>query len=167
MGYNTSFSLSSDLIEQWEAVPKFQRSALVQRLLREEFSGSTTKISKKKVNKLIINSNAVEKVNKSNPDINLVIGTWKEVLGEPDGTQAENRRYAKLLIDKRGLERAVGAIKAVAPIKGKKFSPKITCIKHLYYKWGDLEDFYQRKKADDEDPDRELTQEELNKEFGL
>lgn len=108
-----------------------------------------------------------QKVDKRNPDIQLIVDTWDKVLGMPDGTQAENRRYAKLLIDKRGLERAAGAITAFQAIKGKKYSPKITGLKSLYYKWGDLEDYYLRKKADDEDPERELTQDELNKEFGL
>lgn len=48
MGYVASFSLTSDLIKDWEEVPRTQRSALVQRLLREEFSGSTTKLTKSK-----------------------------------------------------------------------------------------------------------------------
>ena len=77
MGYNISVSLTHDLIPGWEAVPKFERSKLVQRLLREEFSGSTTKV-KKKVNKLVINSKAVEKVDKRNPDITAVISYWLE-----------------------------------------------------------------------------------------
>lgn len=125
------------------------------------------KVKEVRVVRTVPTGGTLEKVDKRNPDIQLVIDTWDKALGMPDGTQAENRRYAKLLIDKRGLERAAGAITAFQAIKGKKYSPKITGLKSLYYKWGDLEDYYLRKKADDEDPERELTQDELNKEFGL
>lgn len=117
----------------------------------------------------IARSSEVAKVDKRNPDVQALIDAWESELGALHGKQAENRKYAQILIKRKdiGLERAVGAIKAFKAIKGQKYSPKIVDIQSLYRKWADLEDFYLRKKADDEDPDRELTQEELNREFNL
>lgn len=108
-------------------------------------------------------------LDKRNPDVQALIDAWESEMGKLHGKQAENRKYAHILIKRKdiGLDRAVGAIKAFKAIKGQKYSPKIVDIQSLYRKWADLEDFYLRKKADDEDPDRELTQEELNREFNL
>lgn len=116
-----------------------------------------------------VRSSEVAKIDKRNPDVQALIDAWESEMGKLHGKQAENRKYAHILIKRKdiGLERAVGAIKAFKAIKGQKYSPKIVDIQSLYRKWADLEDFYLRKKADDEDPDRELTQEELNREFNL
>lgn len=46
MGYNTSISLTKELSEQWEELPKFERSRIVQKLLTNYFEGK--KIPKKK-----------------------------------------------------------------------------------------------------------------------
>lgn len=37
MGYNTSISLTKELSEQWEELPKFERSRIVQKLLTDYF----------------------------------------------------------------------------------------------------------------------------------
>ena len=109
----------------------------------------------------------IVKQDKRNPDVQLVVDTWLQEVGPPDGTQAENRRFAKLLIQKHGLERSVGAVKAVKPSRSLRFNPSITSIKDLYYKFGKLEEAYSREKKNQQDPERELTPEELKKEFGL
>lgn len=107
------------------------------------------------------------KVDKRNPDIQQVIDTWLQVVGDLDGPQAEHRRYAKLLLDKKGLEAVLAAIRAIPPTRGQKYAHSFTSIQDLYRKYEKLREFYIRKKVEQNDPEKELTNEELKRKYGL
>lgn len=127
MSYTSTVSLSDDLIDDWKAIPRMERSALVQRLLREEFSGSTAKV-KKKVNKLVINSKAVVKqptgkIDKRNPDIDDVLAYWAQATGLPINSKVPlNRANAKTLLNRRSLSQVKQLIDGAALANMDKYS---------------------------------------------
>ena len=56
----------------------------------------------------------------------------------------EQRRYAKFLIKDYGIDKVLQGIKAVSAARGRPYSPSITSLKELHFKWGKLVDFYKR-----------------------
>lgn len=162
MKFVTTVSLPIEMAKDWQSIPAQTRSKVVTGLLQEYFSGiEPAKDTKSYLLNKQINKSEV-KQDKRNPEVQGIIDTWLEYVGQPDGTQAEQRRFAKLLINKHGYERSIGAVKAVTPSRSLRFNPSITSIKDLYYKFGKLEDAYQREKKTQDDPEREPTQEELD-----
>lgn len=130
MSYTATVSLSDDLIEGWKEIPAMERSKLVQRLLREEFSGSTTK-----VNKLLTNSKAIEKVDKSKPEINLMFEQWATITGVPiNGQQKANRNACSNLLKKHGVAGVQRLIQGVAKAQGQEFAPQIANFVQLQTK---------------------------------
>lgn len=130
MAFTVNISLTTDLLDIWESIPKFERSATIQRLLREEFGAA--KITKKKTGK-------------RDPGTSMVYDTWKEILGVFDGNDTEQRRYASLLSKKYG-DKTVNAIKLVKVIRAsdEELKPTFGNLKDVYYKWSKIEDFYNR-----------------------
>lgn len=132
MSYTVTVSLSDDLIDGWKEIPAMERSKLVQRLLREEFSGSTTKV-KKKVNKLVTNSKAVERVDKSNPDITTVINYWLEQtpFKIPSKDMAMNRNNVSTLLRKYSLKDVETLIRTTMAAHADQFASKEQKAKSL------------------------------------
>lgn len=56
----------------------------------------------------------------------------------------EQRRYAKFLIKDYGKDKVLEGVRAVAAARGRPYSPSITSLKELHFKWGKLVDFYKR-----------------------
>lgn len=59
----------------------------------------------------------------------------------------EQRRYAKFLLKDYGLEKVLAGIQATLAVRGRPYSPSITNLKELHFKWGKLVDFYKRNTA--------------------
>jgi len=79
-----------------------------------------------------------------NADIIEVMQTFEQVLDVKLRPVDEQRRYAKFLIKDYTKEKVLGAIIAIEAMRGKPFSPSITSLKELHFKWGKLVDFYRR-----------------------
>ena len=79
-----------------------------------------------------------------NADIIEVMQTFERVLDVKLRPVDEQRRYAKFLIKDYTKEKVLGSIVAIELMRGKPFSPSITSLKELHFKWGKLVDFYRR-----------------------
>jgi hypothetical protein len=113
MSYTATVSLSDDLIERWREIPAMERSKLVQRLLREEFSGNNAKITK------IVR-------NQPMPEINQMFEQWEKITGIPiNGQQQANRRACSNLLKKYGSEKLIQLIQGVAKAQSEEFAPQI------------------------------------------
>lgn len=56
----------------------------------------------------------------------------------------EQRRYAKFLIKDYGKEKVLQGIQAALAVRGRQYSPSITNLKELHFKWGKLVDYFAR-----------------------
>lgn len=84
---------------------------------------------------------------KRDPEVQGVIEKWTEVIGNMPRQQYQ-RRAAKTLLQRHGIERVLGAIKAVEASKGERYAPVIPTLEALRDRWTELEIFYQRKSKD-------------------
>lgn len=90
-------------------------------------------------------ANAPEQAQYGNPDINEVIGYLKESVPLLDGSQRENRQYAKLLLDKvakvgKDPTKSVDAVKFIinSAVQSSFHSKNATSMKYLYYHAGSI-----------------------------
>lgn len=86
-----------------------------------------------------------EKKEYGNPEVNKLIETFTSVTGLRLVKLAEQRRFASLLIKANGIENCLVACGVVAATIEDQYAPRISDIKELYYKWGNLQ-VYARKK---------------------
>jgi len=56
----------------------------------------------------------------------------------------EQRRYAKFLIKDYGREKVLQGIQAALAVRGRQYSPSITNLKELHFKWAKLVDYFAR-----------------------
>ena len=80
-----------------------------------------------------------------NVEVNQLIETFTSLTGLRLTKLTEQRRYASLLIKANGLPDCLGACAAVAASIEDQYAPRISDIKELYYKFGQLQ-VYARKK---------------------
>lgn len=137
MSYTATVSLSDDLIEGWKEIPPMERSKLVQRLLREEFSGSSIKITKLVKNQPM-------------PEINQMFEEWEKITGIPiNGQHQANRRACSNLLKKYGPEKLIQLIQGVAKAQSEEFAPRIANFCQLQAKQDTLI-LWGRKQAQDQ-----------------
>lgn len=79
-----------------------------------------------------------------NPDVNKLIETFTSLTGLRLTKLAEQRRYGSLLIKAHGLENVLAGCAVVAATIEDQYAPRISDIKTMYYKFGDLQ-LYARK----------------------
>lgn len=136
MNFIVTVSLPSELIADWEAIPKQERSLTVQKLLKEYFSGSTTPVKKKLINK---QTTSIEKVDQSVPEINEMFEEWEKITGVPiNGQQQANRRAAYNLLRKYGRSKLIQLIQGVAKAQDEEFAPQIANFSQLQAKQDSL-----------------------------
>lgn len=133
MSYVVHVSLSKELADYWEDLPKGERSGVVQNLLTEYFKTKKVK--------------TVKKPAAENKEVTEAIELWTRLLGAPDGSIKLNRQYAKTVITKYGLEKTISAIKIIAALKQdekieEKFKPKFGRFADLHDKWSKVQDYY-------------------------
>lgn len=80
-----------------------------------------------------------------NPDVNKLIETFTSLTGLRLMKMTEQRRFASLLIKANGIDNCVAACAVVAASIEDQYAPRISDIKELYYKFGQLQ-VYARKK---------------------
>lgn len=80
-----------------------------------------------------------------NPDINKLIETFSSLTGLRLMKMTEQRRYGSLLIKANGLDNCLAACAVVAASLEDQYAPRISDLKELYYKFGQLQ-VYARKK---------------------
>jgi DNA-binding MarR family transcriptional regulator len=73
-----------------------------------------------------------------------IVGYFEETLKLTMPQRYLQLKYARQLINQFGIHDVKGRIDAAAVIRGKEFAPKILDLKQLWFKWNDLQDFYQR-----------------------
>jgi len=85
------------------------------------------------------------KIDKRDPNVTAICKTWSDLLGPPDGSAENQRRYAKTLHKKYG-DKVVSAIKIVKQIRlsDETIKPTFGNLKDVYDKWSKIEDFYNR-----------------------
>lgn len=133
MSYVVHVSLSKELADHWEDLPKGERSGVVQGLLSEYFKTKKVKVEKKP---------AVE-----NKNVTAAVELWTELLGPPDGSIKLNRQYANNVITKYTLEKTLSAIRIIKVLKDdpkieEKFKPKFGRFADLHDKWSKIQDYY-------------------------
>jgi hypothetical protein len=137
MSYTVTVSLSDDLIEKWKEIPAMERSKLVQKLLREEFIGSTTKITK------LVKKQPL-------PEINQMFEQWEKIIGIPiNGQHQANRRACSNLLKKYGTEKLIQLMQGVAKAQNEDFAPRIANFCQLQAKQDTLI-LWGRKQAQDQ-----------------
>lgn len=86
-----------------------------------------------------------QKTEYGNPEVNKLIETFVSLTGLRLMKMTEQRRFASLLIKANGLDDCVGACAVVAASMEDQYAPRISDLKELYYKFGQLQ-VYARKK---------------------
>lgn len=140
-----TFSLPNDIIEQLNALEWGDKSQLVASLLRDHFGGVIVK--KQKTKKVTIpkkQTSHAEKQDKRNPDVQQLVDEWKRVMGDHDGSVGDQRRWAYLVINKVGVDKAVRSLQAINSIRSDQYAPRINSLKDLFYKWASLEDYFRK-----------------------
>jgi hypothetical protein len=147
MNFVVTVSLPSELMSDWESIPKQERSQTVQKLLKEYFSGATTPVKSKLINK---QTTSIEKVDQTNPEINEMFEQWAMITGVPiNGQQQANRRAAYNLLRKYGNSKLIQLIQGVAKAQGQEFAPQIANFSQLQAKQDSLI-LWGRKQAQEE-----------------
>lgn len=80
-----------------------------------------------------------------NADILEVMKSFEDTLDIKLRPVDEQRRYAKFLINDYGKQKVLDGVQAIAAARGRPYSPSITSLKELHFKWGKLVDFYARQ----------------------
>lgn len=80
-----------------------------------------------------------------NPDVNKLVETFSSLTGLRLMKMTEQRRYGSLLIKANGLDNCLAACAVVAATIEDQYAPRISDLKELYYKFGQLQ-VYARKK---------------------
>lgn len=85
--------------------------------------------------KRVAKSKELSRVNKSNPDINLMFAKWQEITGVPiSGQQQANRRACSNLLKKYGFEKLIQLVGGVAKAQGQQYAPQIANFVQLQSK---------------------------------
>lgn len=142
-----TFSLPNDIVKQLNALAWGDKSQLVADLLKEHFgSFEAPKNTKPKAKKRPPAKKKTESVglDKRNPDVQTLVDEWKTVMGDHDGSISDQRRWAYLLVNKVGVDRATRSLRAVSSIRSDQYAPRINSFKDLFYKWASLEDYFRK-----------------------
>lgn len=86
-----------------------------------------------------------EKKEYGNPEVNKLIETFSSLTGLRLMKMTEQRRYGSLLIKANGIDNCLAACAVVGATMEDQYAPRISDIKELYYKFGQLQ-VYARKK---------------------
>ena len=80
-----------------------------------------------------------------NPEVNQLLETFTSLTGLRLTKLTEQRRYGSLLIKAHGLENVLAGCAVVAATIEDQYAPRISDLKEMYYKFGQLQ-VYARKK---------------------
>ena len=83
---------------------------------------------------------------KGDPSVNKIMEAFK-VMGYKPTNVKQQRRYAKNLVSREGVEEVINVLRVYYVARGEQYCPTITNPKQLYYKWDDLRQFIVKHKT--------------------
>lgn len=97
-----------------------------------------------------------DRVDKRDPEVTQVVEKFEAAMELRLPRLPYQRRAAKTLIDRHGLENTLRVIDAVVASRGREWSPQILSLEQLRDKWENLADYYKRLKKEKENKVRRI-----------